>query len=325
MNHYLKVEAQIINKVNCLLKRNIMKKLKSKDSWTSFNKATSKIERNSVKDLAEFGDLTNFDKYIDQYGIGETKPCPFGFDNPDNVKEATKTIEAVAFNCNVKVKLSLETVPHLHTHYKSSDSEANEKKCCHIHLNLSEQTESSSDKTTFLDNTNEPYKELLKNDLFTSDATTVKEYRDTFNKLSKFLEDNLAKEIDRIAKKLIYEFHYLNQQTEIREDLIKEILEEEEKEIRKRLPVSKGRISIQKRTDFKIVRNDFLRKCINALLELDEKKMRLNKNQLAQKMFRGENPLLSLNRKLKDYQLSFDEISQKYLERKLRSMNNNNT
>jgi hypothetical protein len=64
------------------------------------------------------------------------------------------------------------------------------------------------------------------------------------------------------------------------------------------------------------LKSKFITDCEKILTELDSKKTRLNKNQLAKKMFRGDNPLLLLNRKLKDFELTFDEILQKYIEQK---------
>ncbi|MDQ3749265.1 MAG: hypothetical protein M3367_09690 [Acidobacteriota bacterium] len=50
------------------------------------------------------------------------------------------------------------------------------------------------------------------------------------------------------------------------------MLEEEEKELRKRLPTAKGRVPIKQRSDFEELKTNFLEECKNIPKELELKK-----------------------------------------------------
>jgi hypothetical protein len=129
-------------------------------------------------------------------------------------------------------------------------------------------------------------------------------------------EKHLAGELERVVKRLAFEVHTLNERGEERETSLKIILHEEEKELRKRLLSAKGRVPIKHQDDFKPQKEKFINECLQGLDELTKSKKNINRHQLAKILFRDENPFQSLRRKLKNFDVSFEEILQKYSEQK---------
>ncbi len=60
----------------------------------------------------------------------------------------------------------------------------------------------------------------------------------------------------------------------------------------------------------------FINECFKSFDELNKKKKSLNKTQLAETLFRDLNPLQTLRRKLKSFELSFEEVLRQYNEQK---------
>ena len=128
------------------------------------------------------------------------------------------------------------------------------------------------------------------------------------------LEKHLQRELERIGERLAFEVHALDERGDARDTNLKFVLEEEETELRKRLPTLKGRVPNKERSDFGRVKIDFKESSLKILAQLESTGSRLNKSQLAKKMFRSDNPLLLLNRKLNEFDLTFEQILEEYRE-----------
>lgn len=281
--------------------------------------------------------------------IIRTVPCPYKFDEPEIAKKLSKAIKKLKLSFEVNFEISLshkDSIPQ-EKHQHTFIIEAGDKNkyppntdfsdigfdpvsiFCGFNYNLSPKIrispiskEISEDKNTLklikrvgndaVKNNEELQKlgEKEKNEL------KLKNHLTLLDKIGNYLQQHLTHEIKRTVERLEFESHLLNDRADEREFGIAYILETEEREIRKRLPTRKGRVPIKQRSDFKKLQQNFIKECVEKLGELEHKKARLNKNQLAKKMFRGDNPLLLLNRKLKDFDLTFDEILQKYIEQK---------
>jgi hypothetical protein len=275
-------------------------------------------------------------------------PCPYKFDKPEIAEKLTKPFKTAKFTCQVDVEVSIAVEPqvknedHIHKVIIDVDEskvppEANLSEYefdlasifCGLYYSINPKVEVKlknqeiiEDKDT-LKLINKTAKDAVKDNKELAESgekeaneQKLKNIENLFADFNGHFQEYLTEVIKTSVEKLEYEAYLLNERADKRESSIKIMLEEFEKELRKRLPTAKGRVPTKQRNDFNLLRSNFINECKKILAELESKKARLNKNQLAKKMFRGDNPLLLLNRKLKDFDLTFEEILQKYIEQK---------
>jgi hypothetical protein len=140
-----------------------------------------------------------------------------------------------------------------------------------------------------------------------------------FAEMKKYFEDHLTAELKRTAKRLVKEVHTSDLRGEQRDINIRLLQENEEKELRKRIPAAKGRVPIKAHDSFKSEKEEFIKQCIRGFEELEKRKKKINKTQLSEILVEGlidTNPLQTLRRKLKKFDLTFEEIFKEYTEQK---------
>jgi hypothetical protein len=275
-------------------------------------------------------------------------PCPYKFDNLKIAEKLIKPFKKLELDYAVNVEISLAITPkipieeHIHEVFYDidvsklpSDTDLSENEFefgflfCgltytvkpQINITLKNKEVIDDKKTlTFIKKiADEAVNENLELEEFgerEKNEQKLENHINLFEKISDYFQEHLGEALKRTVERLEIESHLLNDRTDERESGIAIMLVEEESELRRRLPIVKGRVPTKQRKDYKPLKSKFITDCEKILTELDSKKTRLNKNQLAKKMFRGDNPLLLLNRKLKDFELTFDEILQKYIEQK---------
>lgn len=277
-------------------------------------------------------------------------PCPYNLDNPKIAEKITKPFKKAKFTCEVDVEISLAvelqlpTEKHIHqivydvdvsklppeTDFSEYEIDLASYPFCGLFYRIKPQIEvkltnqeviEDKDTLKLINKTAEDAvksnKELAELGEKEANQQKLKNVKNLFTDFNGYFKGHLTEVITRTVKSLEFEAYLLNERADERESSIKIMLEEFEKELRKRLPTPKGRIPTKQRSDFSKLKRDFIGKCLKSFEELKLKQAKLNKNQLAKKMFRGDNPLLLLNRKLKDFDLSFEEIMEKYMNKNL--------
>lgn len=322
---------------------------KSKPKYsTGRNLETGKVTKRKI-DYDDFPimDLDVSAEDNEPFEVIRTLQCPFQLDNSEVYKEITKPIKQANFTCNVDVEILLHAVSeegdnHKHRLILDVDKELHKPGVdpseyeidygglfCGIFYNVVPTVQVTLIKKDLTENAEVEKKiaqienKALDENLVEMIGAEVKAnhrrlngHKKLFTQMTKYFEDHLTSELKRVAERLAMELHSLNDRGEEREISLNLILDDENREIRKRLPANKGRVPIKERNDYQKLRYKFLSDSVSILKDLEAKKAKLNKSQLAKKMFRGDNPLLLLNRKLKDFELTFEAILQKYSEQK---------
>lgn len=321
---------------------------KSRGYVISENPITGKRRKEKIDE--EMEDFMSDEGLINKPFPQATKilPCPYKFDDSEIAEKLIKPFKIAKFTCEVDVEISLAVstqVPneeHIHKVIFDVDesrfppgADLSEYELdfaslfCGLFYAIKPQVkvkltgkEINEDKEIqklikkVSDEAIKGNKELEELGEKEANEQRLKNHSNLFNRINEYFQEHLTESIKRVVERLEFEAHLLNDRADERESGITIMLEEEEKELRKRLPTAKGRVPIKQRSDFNILKQDFIYECKKILEELESKKAKLNKNQLAKKMFRGDNPLLLLNRKLKGFDLTFDEILQEYIEQK---------
>lgn len=317
-------------------RKNKPKYYKWKDTWTG------KIKREKIdEELEEFfseneqeGEVSNTSDVL------RTLPCPYNFDSPESYKELSKPFRKAKFTCDVNVEISLtagQETEHKHDVMIDFSGEVTPEIdlseyeldtggfFCGLFYYVTPQVNVTLRKKELKEDKNvKEYIEQIESraksnvDPQEIEANKIRldNHQNLFSQLTNYLEMHLTEEIKRVVDRLTFEIHTLNDKGGEREESIKIILYEEEKELRKRLLTTKGRTPINQQSDFEEEREKFLEECLQSLKKLDNSRKKLNKSQLAESLFRDLNPLQSLRRKLKVVDLSFEEILEKYNEQK---------
>lgn len=271
--------------------------------------------------------------------------CPYNTEDPDVVNSLQKPFKTAKLNCALEIELELAAEFHKHTHSIIIDVDKSKfpqgtdfssweydpgEILCGLFFKISQKVKAVVGKSKFADD--RKTQNLLEQ--ATEEACSISEdLRETMNekersalrlenytkqlyRLEAYLQKHLKDELERVSERLVFEAHIADERGEKRAESIRIFLEQEESALRRRLRTPKGRVPVKERSDFFIVKRDFLEHSFTILQELESEGARLNKSQLAKKMFRSDNPLLLLNRKLKDFNLTFEEIMQQYSEQK---------
>lgn len=251
------------------------------------------------------------------------KPCPYGYDNDEVINNSKKILNQTKYSFNINIEFLFAASPEFHQHFllrkkNSTDNESEDMEFgefgCDLHtLQITNNVEVNLSNSDQYEATPEEFAEAIKGKLFLPEKGEMEGVKETFSKLDDYVKRNFTKEARRIVERLIYEFYAFNEPTEFREQFIDEILDRERKALQERIPATKGRVASKQRSDFSISRIEFARKCHKKLKELESEKLRLNKNQLAEKLFPDvENPRLYFSRKLKELDLTFEKILKHY-------------
>lgn len=297
-----------------------MKKGKMSRENLTLNEWTGKFEQSVYPSIDEVEERI-MKKYADYEKIPQ--PCPYGHDNDEVINNAKKILNQTTYSFNVNIEFLISASPQLHEHFllrkrnssnnESEDIEFGNLSCGASYLGITNDVEVNLSSSNQYEATPEEFDKATRWELFQSVDGEIEGVRETFSKLNDYVKTNLADEVPRIVERLIYEFYTLNEPTEFREQFIDEILDKERKALQERIPATKGRVASKQRSDFSVLRVEFARECHKKLKELELEKLPLNKNRLAQKLFtRADNPLLFLNRKLKELDLSFEKILKHY-------------
>lgn len=147
----------------------------------------------------------------------------------------------------------------------------------------------------------------------------LREQEDLFLSLVSQYENNLKRELRAILSHLYHEVFAARKGGEVRKMLISNLVSVKERNMRERMPTQKGRVPIKQQNDFEVEKERFLNECFENLEELEKRKLKLNKTQLAEILVEGlktTNPLQSLRRKFQTFDLSFEEVLRRYTEQK---------
>lgn len=99
-----------------------------------------------------------------------------------------------------------------------------------------------------------------------------------------------------------------------REEVIKIIAQFRKKSLRRRLSTTKGRQPDRLKNNYLNEKNKFESECITVLKKIKQEDRKLNKTALAKDLFNGRlygNLLRELNKKLKLYEIDYDELVKK--------------
>lgn len=134
--------------------------------------------------------------------------------------------------------------------------------------------------------------------------------------VSAYLEDELGEEVCRASAELYFEAYFRSFRGELRNNVIKEIINRTEKAIRERLSVPRGRTPSELREDSEEEREKFIKDSLKYFKELEDKGIKINASRLAEKHYPDTNPLQSQRRAFKRHKLTFDELKRLYYEQK---------
>lgn len=263
----------------------------------------------------------------DGYWKPDSIPCPIGLDDLETVKESTKPTDNIKLSYKLDIDFPLMAVPHLHEHNIWVDPQETDPEYiefdvgsldCQIPIKLGRQVEvkplnKEQTKTEYA----EKIKELIEKNPNQFNKEELSSSQVNFNQMREYVELHFDNELIKLVDRLVFEYFTLLERGKQREENINIILDNEEKELRKRLATPKGRVPITQRNNYEAEKKDFIAHCFRLFKVLENKKKNLNKTRLAEIAFADDsNPLQSLRRKLKTFNLSFEEVLQMYTEQK---------
>lgn len=149
-----------------------------------------------------------------------------------------------------------------------------------------------------------------------AEGENSEEVEKSFAEMALLFERELKGEISKLIAHLFHELHIKTKDNEIRKSFIAEMLRIKEKDVRRRIPIQKGRTPINQQKDFSTEKQRFINQCFNAFGKLNEKGRKLNRTELAEILFNDSNPMQTLRRKFKSLELTFEDVLQQYTEQK---------
>lgn len=129
-------------------------------------------------------------------------------------------------------------------------------------------------------------------------------------------ETELKPEIRKIISHLYHEVYVKDKDNEVRKSYIANMIQVKDRDIRRRIPIQKGRTPIIQQKDFQTEKQRFINQCFNAFSLLKAKRKKLTRTELAEILFNDSNPMQTLRRKFKSLELTFEDVLQQYTEQK---------
>lgn len=145
---------------------------------------------------------------------------------------------------------------------------------------------------------------------------SIEKVEKSFAEMVLLFEGELKTEISKLISHLFHELHIKTKDNEIRNAFIAEMIKAKERDVRRRIPVQKGRTPINQQKDFEIEKEKFINQCFEAFDELKAKKRKLNRTELAEILFNDSNPMQTLRRRWKSLEITFEEVLRQYTEQK---------
>ncbi len=307
---------------------------------------TGKLRKEKPFEFSEEWDNDdNSESGIRETDIVRKISCPLQYGNTEVIEQFQKPLKKATFKLEVELDFSLSIdlenkAPEHLIIYEGLDTSkiapnmdlseyeidlTHLSHCCDLHYKIEPKIQVTLiNKEVIEDKEVESFKnkilkesdKLAKDWEYKPEEMDWNSHKKLFNKMQSYLEKHLSEELKRVVERLAFEIHILNESSEVRENQISIMLSEEETELRKRLETPKGRKPLIYQSDFKIEKKKFVENCFKSFREFEKNETKINQTKLAESLFRDSNPHQSLRRKFKTFNLTFNDILQKYTEQK---------